>query len=148
MKYPALSRTLRCGLEITRMPEISHATASVLFCAMVWLAAGCGGSRDETIAGVEIPVPAAMTQSAAKPIEMSLLGFGAGQATFHGSMDPEKIVEFYKEKMPARGWQPNMNLRGGSAMLAYSKEGKTLLIGVSRQEGKTHLTLAVGGAAH
>ena len=88
-----------------------------------------------------------MTKSTAKPVEMSLLGFGAGQATFHGNMDPEKVVEFYKEEMPARGWQSNMNLRSGGAMLAYSKEGKTLLIGVGQQEGKTNLTLTVGGAA-
>jgi hypothetical protein len=40
-----------------------------------------------------------------------------------------------------------MNLRSGGAMLAYSKEGKTLLIGVGQQDGKTHLTLSVGGIA-
>ena len=33
-------------------------------------------------------------------------------------------------------------------MLAYSKEGKTLLIGVSRQDGRTNLTLTVGGMTH
>jgi hypothetical protein len=109
------------------------------------LSAGCGGPHEETIAGVKIPVPAAMTKTSAKPVEVSLLGFGAGQASFSGNMDPEKLVEFYKQEMPARGWQANMNLRSGGAMLAYSKEGKTLLIGVSEQDGKTNLTLTVGG---
>jgi hypothetical protein len=109
------------------------------------LSSGCARSYDETIAGVVIPVPNGMTRSTEKPVEMSLLGFGAGQATFHGSMDTEKIVEFYKKELPARGWQSNMNLRSGGAMLAYSKEGKTLLIGVGQQDGKTNLTLSVGG---
>jgi hypothetical protein len=109
------------------------------------LSSGCAGSYDETIAGVVIPVPNGMTRSTEKPVEMSLLGFGAGQATFHGSMDTEKIVEFYKKELPARGWQSNMNLRSGGAMLAYSKEGKTLLIGIGQQDGKTNLTLSVGG---
>jgi hypothetical protein len=109
------------------------------------LSGGCAGSYDETIAGVVIPVPNGMTRSTEKPVEMSLLGFGAGQATFHGSMDTEKIVEFYKKELPARGWQSNMNLRSGGAMLAYSKEGKTLLIGIGQQDGKTNLTLSVGG---
>lgn len=113
---------------------------------IVALLAGCGGSRDETIAGITIPVPTAMSKSSAKPSEISLLGFGAGQATFHGDMDADRVVEFYKQEMPARGWASNMNLRSGGAMLAYSKEGKTLLIGVSEQEGKTNLTLTVGGA--
>lgn len=113
--------------------------------AVLPFAAGCGGSSDETIAGVKIPVPTAMTKSTDKPTEVSLLGFGAGQAIFYGNMDPEKLVEFYKQEMPARGWQANMNLRSGGAMLAYSKEGKTLLIGIGQQEGKTNLTLTVGG---
>jgi len=117
----------------------------VFLLAALALSSGCAGSYDETIAGIVIPVPKGMTRSTEKPVEMSLLGFGAGQATFHGNMDTEKIVEFYQKELPARGWQSNMNLRSGGAMLAYSKEGKTLLIGVAQQDGKTNLTLSVGG---
>jgi hypothetical protein len=40
-----------------------------------------------------------------------------------------------------------MNLRSGGAMLAYTKEGKTLLIGVGKQSDATHLSLTVGGAS-
>ena len=112
---------------------------------LLFLASGCGGSYDETIAGVAVPVPKSMTRSSEKPVEMSLLGFGAGQATFHGGMKTADIVEFYKTEMPARGWQPNLNLRGGGAMLAYSKEGKTLLVSVGKESEKTSLTLTVSG---
>lgn len=128
-------------IAITPIPALS----SVLLLVLFTLGSGCGGSQDETIAGVTVPVPKAMTRSAEKPVEMSLLGFGAGQATFSGNMDTEKIVDFYKKEMPARGWQPNMNLRSGSAMLGYRKEGKTLLVAIGKQEGKTNLTLTVGG---
>src|SRR5688500_12191150 len=86
---------------------------SASFLAM--LVSGCGGSYEETISGVKVPVPKAMTRSSEKPVEMTLLGFGAGQASFHGNMDTDKIVEFYKKEMPARGWQPNMNVRSGDA---------------------------------
>jgi hypothetical protein len=126
---------------ITPIPALFAVLLLILFT----LGSGCGGSQDETIAGVTIPVPKAMTRSAEKPVEMSLLGFGAGQATFSGNMDAEKIIEFYKKEMPARGWQPNMNLRSGGAMLGYSREGKTLLVAIGKQEGKTNLTLTVGG---
>jgi hypothetical protein len=118
---------------------------SVLVLLFLVAVSGCSRSQDETVGGVTVPVPKAMTKDAEKPVEMSLLGFGAGQATFHGNMDTEKIIEFYKREMPKRGWQPNMNLRSGGAMLAYSKEGKTLLIGVGRQDDRTNLTLTVGG---
>jgi hypothetical protein len=88
-----------------------------------------------------------MARSAEKPTEMSLLGFGAGQATVRGNMDADEIVEFYKKELPPRGWQTSMNIRGGGAMLAYTKEGNTLLIGVGKQSGATDLTLTVDGAA-
>jgi len=124
-----------------RMPALS----SVLLLVLFTLGSGCGGSKEETIAGVMVPVPKAMTRSAEKPAELSLLGFGAGQASFSGNMDTDKLIEFYKKEMPARGWQPNMNLRSGGAMLGYSKEGKTLLVAIGKQDGKTNLTLSVGG---
>src|ERR1044071_261021 len=33
-------------------------------------------------------------------------GFGAGQSTYCGKMESDKIDEFYKRELPARGWQP------------------------------------------
>ena len=105
----------------------------------------CGGSRDETISGVTIPVPNAMKKGSEKPVEISILGFGAGRATFHGNLETDKLVEFYKKEMAARGWQPSMNLLSGGAMLAYSKDGKSVLIGISKQNSETVLSLTVGG---
>lgn len=127
--------------------RIRHSLRAFLVSAsfLAMLVSGCGGSYEETISGVKVPVPKAMTRSSEKPVEMTLLGFGAGQASFHGNMDTDKIVEFYKKEMPARGWQPNMNVRSGDAMLAYSKEGKTMLIAISGEKSETHLTLTVGG---
>lgn len=115
--------------------------------ALLLSLSSCGGSRDETIAGVTVPVPKAMRRGADKPVEMNFLGFGAGQASFHGDMDTEKIAEFYKKEMPARGWQENMNMRSGGALLAFSKEGKTMLVTVGRQNNESILSLTVGGAA-
>ena len=106
---------------------------------------GCAGSYDETVSGVTVPVPKAMAKSSDKPAEMSILGFGAGQASFHGSMPVEKIVEFYKTELPTRGWQPNMDIQSGGALLAYSKDGKSLLINAGNADGKTNLTLTVVG---
>lgn len=117
----------------------------LLLLGALLLGSACARSYDETVAGVTVPVPAAMKRGSEKPSEMSLFGFGAGQATFEGNMDPEKIVEFYKKELPPRGWQSSMNLRSGGAMLAYSKEGKTLLIGVGKEGGVTRLSLAVAG---
>lgn len=116
-----------------------------LLALVIGFAAGCGGSYDETISGVTLPVPKAMAKSSDKPAEMSFLSFGAGQASFHGNMDTEKVVEFYKKELPARGWQPNLNMQSASAMLAYSKDGKTLLIAVGKSNDETKLTLTVGG---
>jgi hypothetical protein len=111
----------------------------------VLIISGCGGAYEETISGVQVPVPKAMTKSTEKPVEMSILGFGAGQASFHGNMETDKLIEFYKKEMAARGWQPNLNIQSGGAMLAFTKEGKTLLVAIDKPDKETRLTLTVGG---
>jgi hypothetical protein len=119
----------------------------ILTLALPLMLGACAGSRDETISGAVIPVPNAMKKASDKPSEISILGFGAGQASFRGKMDTDKLVEFYKKELPARGWQANMNLRSGGAMLAFSKEGKSVLIGIGKQDDDTVLSLTVTGAA-
>lgn len=124
---------------------IRQSFACVSYFLIAIMLASCGGSRDETISGVTVPVPSAMKKGSEKPVEISFLGFGAGQATFHGDIETNKLVEFYQKEMPARGWQPSMNLLSGGAMLAYSKDSKSLLIGISKQNDETVLSLTVGG---
>jgi hypothetical protein len=128
-------------------PRLIPLAPSIWIFVVMALFNGCTRSYDETIAGTSVPIPKAMTRSADKPSEMSLLGFAAGHASFQGKMGTDEIVEFYKKELPARGWQSNMNLRSGGAMLAFTKEGKTLLIGVGKQGDQSDLTLTVGGAS-
>jgi hypothetical protein len=127
-----------------KISAIARSAAGLLFVTII--AASCGGSYEETIGGVAIPVPKGMARISEKPVEISLLGFGAAQATFLGAMDTNQIVDFYQKELPARGWQANMNLRSGGAMLAYSKDGQIVLIGVGNQDGETRLSLTVSGA--
>ena len=110
-----------------------------------FLTSACGGAYEETISGVTVPIPKAMAKSMEKPVEISIPGFGAGQASFHGNMETDKLIEFYKKEMAARGWQPNLNVQSGGAMLAYSKDGKTVLVAIDKRDKETHLTLIVGG---
>ena len=58
-------------------------------------------------------------------------------------MASDRIVEFYQRELPARGWQPGASLRAGGAMLAYSKEAKTLMVAIGKQNDDTSLTLTV-----
>ena len=125
---------------------IPHKLFALLLFLPIYFSA-CASSYDETIAGITVPVPKAMKRTGDKPAEMSLLGFGAGHATFQGKMATDRIVEFYKKELPARGWESSMNLRSRGAMLAYSKQGKTLLIGVGEHGETTQLTLTVGGVS-
>jgi hypothetical protein len=116
--------------------------ASALFLSIVAL--GCGGARDETVAGVVVPVPRAMERASGQGIEVSLPGFGGGQASFHGSMSAEEIVVFYKKEMPARGWQAGTSLVSRSGMLTYTKEGKSVLLAIGAQDNKSTLSITVG----
>jgi len=120
-------------------------TALVTISIFALTSSGCGGSYDETISGVKVPVPNGKAKHSEIPAEMWFRGFGAGQASFHGKMETDKVVEFYKKELAARGWEPNMNLQSGGAMLAYAKEGKTLLIAVGKANDDTTLSLTLGG---
>ncbi len=127
--------------------KIVHIQGRFLLCflSLAVIVSACGGTYEETIGGVKIPVPKAMSKSSDKPAELAILGFGAGQAYYHGTLEEKKLIEFYKKEMPARGWQPSMRLVSGGAMLAYSKEGKSVLIGIGKERDRTILTLTVSG---
>ena len=125
------------------LPKILNAPSTALF--FILTLNGCGGSYEETIGGVKVPVPNAMKKSQGNGIEISLPGFGGGQASFQGSMDPDKVIEFYKKEMADRGWTPNLSLVSRGGMLAYAKEGKSVLVTVGKSETTTSLTITVGG---
>ncbi len=111
------------------------------------LVLSCGiGQREETVAGVEIPISAGMTRVPEQRVELSLPGFGGGQILYQGSVDPDRIVEFYKKEMPARGWKFNASLVTRGGILAYTKEGQSVLISVSGNNSGTSLTITIGTA--
>ena len=106
---------------------------------------GCSGSYDETVAGITVPVPSDMKKSEGDRVEISLPGFGGGQASFQGKTDPDEVIKFYKKEMPQRGWSPSASVVSRGGMLAYAKEGKSILITVGKSQGTTTLTITVGG---
>ena len=113
------------------------------FCLSVILS-GCAGSREETVAGVNVPVPREMTKSEGKGVELSLPGFGGGQASYHGQLDPNQVVDFYKKELPARGWKPSIGVLAHGGMLTYVKEDKSIVVMVGKDAAGTNLTIMVG----
>lgn len=124
---------------------LSARIVSLFFVAALILS-GCSGSYEETLAGVQVPIPRGMTKSPQQGIELALPGFGGAQAGYEGSVEPEKVVAFYKKEMPERGWQSAAGILGKGGMLSYTKEGKALVVMIGSKDGKTSLTLMVGGA--
>jgi len=114
-------------------------------CASVLALTGCGGG-EETIGGIQVPIPRGMTKSSQQGIEVALPGFSGAQASYEGSIEPEKIMEYYKKEMPARGWQPAAGILSRGGMLSYTKEGRAVMIMAAPKNGKTGLTIMVGGA--
>jgi hypothetical protein len=114
-----------------------------LFAVSFW---ACGGAHEETVGGINVPVPGGMTKSEEKSIELSLPGFGGAQAAYQGKLDPDKVVEFYKKEMPARGWQPSVGAVSKGGMLSYAKESKSVVVMVGKNETGTSMTITVGGS--
>ena len=124
---------------MTARPQILFLLATIL------ILAGCNKSYDEKIGGVDIPIPRGMKKSDGAGFEVALLGFGGGQISFRGQLQPEKVIEFYEKEMPARGWQPNAGviLKGG--MLTYTKDNRSLIIMIGGNNDATTMTVSVGG---
>lgn len=103
----------------------------------------CGGSYEETIGDVKIPIPRGMTKSQNKSIELSLPGFGGALAAYEGKIAPDNIVEFYRQEMPARGWEPSIGLLSQGGMLTYVKDNKTVMVTVGKTDNATSMTITV-----
>ena len=107
---------------------------------------GCSvEQRDEVIAGVTVPIPGGMSKAEDQRVELSIPGFGAAQVAYRGRVAPDKIVAFYQKEMPARGWKPNASLVTRGGLLAYSKDGKSVLLMVGESGSDTTLSVIVGG---
>jgi hypothetical protein len=107
---------------------------------------GCGGSYEETVADVRIPMPGGMTRAQEKGVELSLPGFGGAQASYEGKVDAEKILEFYRKEMPARGWEPSVGLLSQGGVLTYAKDSKTVIVTVGKNDKLTRMTIMVAGS--
>jgi len=115
------------------------------FCMAVMLA-GCDGSHDETVGGLQVPIPGGMTKSEEKGVELSIPGFGGAQASYRGKLEPNQVVDFYKKEMQARGWKPSIGVLSQGGMLTYAKEDKSLIVMVGKSNGDTNMTITVGEA--
>ena len=125
---------------------VLHRSLIIGLMGLAVICAGCSSFYEETVAGVNVPIPGGMTKSQAKGIELSLPGFGGAQASFQGGLAPDKVIEFYKQEMPARGWEPSIGVVASGGMLAYSKENKTVVVMVMKSNGGSSLSITVAGA--
>lgn len=115
---------------------------------LLWITVGmwgCGGSYEETLGGVKIPIPGGMTKSEGKGVELSLPGFGGAQAAYEGKVDPEKVIEFYKKEMPSHGWKPSIGLLSKGGMLSYVNESTTVIVMVGKTDSGTSMSIIAGG---
>lgn len=126
------------------LQEIYRPALAALICSLFFT--GCSiGQRDEVIAGVTVPIPGGMSRTTDQRMELTLPGFGGGQVVYKGRPDPDEIITFYQTEMPLRGWRPNASLVTRGGLLAYTKDGTTVLIAVSQNGGDTTLGVTVGG---
>jgi hypothetical protein len=116
---------------------------------LIWMTISvlsCRGSYEETVGDVKIPIPRGMTKSQQKGMELSLPGFGGALAAYEGKMAPDNVVEFYRQEMPARGWEPSIGLLSRGGMLTYVKDNKTVIVTVGKTDSSTTMTITVAGA--
>src|SRR5437870_11692321 len=80
------------------------------FCMAVMLA-GCDGSHDETVGGLQVPMPGGMTKSGATGVELSSPEHGGAQAWYGGKPEPNQGASFDKKEMRAERWRRSIQVR-------------------------------------
>ena len=130
-------------LELLKWRARGLTLARVIFFALLW---GCTVSppRDEVIGETTIPIPGGMDRVEGGGVEVALPGFGGGRAVFQGRVRPEEVVKFYRTEMPDRGWKENASIVSQGGALAFSKEGRSVVITVGGAESGTTLDILVG----
>jgi hypothetical protein len=101
--------------------------------------------REEYIAGVAVPIPAGLYRSTEKRVELTLPGVEGGEVSFAGRVDPRDVVRFYQKEMPARGWTSKGSLVSEGGALAYTRDNRSVLIRIGRNNGQTVVSILAGG---
>ncbi len=122
----------------------SDRTAAWLVLAL--LLASCDRAQEETIAGVNIPVPPGMSKAHEREAALSVPGFSGGQASFQGKIKPKEVIDFYRREMTSRGWRSSVSVISRGGVVSYTKEGQTLVITVVESNDGSSMTLVVGTA--
>jgi hypothetical protein len=119
--------TLDPGLDATvEVPEIGTVVPEVTVPAIPTL----GGDRPEDIPVVE-------------PNEN--LFASADAVSYETTTSFDDVKEFYKEQMPANGWEesPGALEFGDTAILNYTKDGRTAVVTLSVNSGKTVVVIGI-----
>ena len=101
--------------------------------------AGCAARhQNETIAGVVVPIPAAMKKL---PVSEDWVDLGleqkGEQVSFRGEMSRSEIVQFYQDVLPPDGWKPDARLGAEIGGYVFTREGQTIAIRISESDSNT-----------
>jgi hypothetical protein len=76
------------------------------------------------------------------PDAANMTTFG-GMVSYESNSSFDDVLEFYQEQMPADGWSDTGNsfITSGSAMLNYTKDGRTATVTLADADGKTSIII-------
>ncbi|HSF59208.1 MAG TPA: hypothetical protein VLD83_14145 [Candidatus Binatia bacterium] len=126
----------------SRYSSLQRVLVRIPFIALL-IVTGCQ-QRNETIGGVDIPIPAKMTKNQDKVFD-PIPGMADGQVSYQGKVKPKEIFEFYQEVMAAKGWQPTARFAEHKNSIGYTRDNKVVLVRYNENpDGTTVLTVTVG----
>ena len=112
--------------------QFSVVTKTILVSVAVFFAACAARHQNETIAGVVVPIPAAMKKL---PVSEDWVDLGleqkGEQVSFRGDMSRSEIVQFYQNVLPADGWKPDARLGAEIGGYVFTRLAQTIAIRIS-----------------
>jgi hypothetical protein len=68
----------------------------------------------------------------------------AGFLNYYTSSDISTIIDFYRQELPAIGWQENADqayVGDDNAMLSFTKEGQTMMLTIVKEDNRTNVII-------
>ena len=71
----------------------------------------------------------------------------AGFLNYYTPSDISEVIDFYRQELPATGWQENVDqgyVGDDNAMLSFTKEGQTMMLTIVKEDNRINVIAAQG----
>ena len=92
----------------------------------------------------DVPIPVGFKSMPQDSYSFESSGVRVGVLKYRGKVNPEQVVNFYKEQMPMYNWALLNVIEYGQRLMNFERETETCIISLDPKGSSTMLTISLG----